>query len=661
MEAIWIGAAFSLGLIGRQFGLPPLAGYLLAGFVLHAFNFESGPILDVVAHYGVLLLLFSVGLKLDLRGLLRQSILGTAIIHLAFTGILLGLALLVSTSLDWRGALFLAVTLGFSSTVLAAKVLEDRREVRAFHGRIAIGILIIQDFVAVGLLSFTVGHTPDPYALLLLGLPFIRPLLHKLLEISGHDELLVVLGLLLALAGGAVFEQVGLSSELGALVLGGLLSGHNKAVELFKSLWGLKEAFLVGFFLQISLTGWPDTTGLLYIVLLMLILPLKSLLFFFLLLAFKLRSRSAFLVSLGLSSYSEFALICVPVGIAAGWITTDWAVILALAITLSFMVTAPINRLAHRAYARLEPNLLPLETTERHPDEQPLLLGRSHILVLGMGRSGTAAYDFLKGHGMRVAGLDSDPTKVARHRKAGRRVLFADAEDPGLWQNLQLDEVKSVLITMPDAQSTSLSAKELRAHGFKGMIGATTRHHDEDRSLLDAGVDRIFLTYEESGVGLAEHIVEAMDKSDQDRIEKIVELDAPVARVWRAITDHEEFGDWFRVRLDGPFKVGETTTGSITYPGHEGVKWESVTERMEHERLFAFSWPPGAIDPDTTYNDDAKVMVEFHLQPRNNGTRLTIIESGFLQFPDSKRLDVLRSNREGWDIQAGHIAEYVAG
>jgi len=513
MEALWIGAAFVLGLLGRQFGLPPLAGYLLAGFVLHAFHFESGALLDAVAHYGVLLLLFSVGLKLDLRGLLRQSILGTAVIHLFITGGLLGFVLFVSTDLNWYGALFLAATLGFSSTVLAAKVLEDRREARSFHGRIAIGVLIIQDLVAVGLLSFSGDQAPSPSAFLLLGLPLLRPLLHRVLEISGHDELLVLFGLLLALVGGAAFEQVGMSSELGALVLGGLLSGHSKAVELFKSLWGLKEAFLVGFFLQISLTGWPDAMGLLYLALLMLFLPLKSLLFFFLLLVFRLRSRSAFLVSLSLSSYSEFALICVPVGIQAGWITAEWAVILALAITLSFMVTAPINRVAHHIYARFEASLLPFETTERHPDEQPILLGRSHILVLGMGRSGTAAYDFLKRHGMRVAGLDSDPTKVARHRKAGRRVLFADSEDPGLWHHLELGEVQAVLITMPDAQSTSLSAKELRGHGFTGLIGATARHHDEDQPLVEAGVDMTFLTYEESGVGLAEHIVEAMGKT----------------------------------------------------------------------------------------------------------------------------------------------------
>lgn len=151
-----------------------------------------------------------------------------------------------------------------------------------------------------------------------------------------------------------------------------------------------------------------------------------------------------------------------------------------------------------------------------------------------------------------------------------------------------------------------------------------------------------------------------MNDADQDRIEKVVDLAAPVSRVWRALTDHREFGKWFRVRLDGAFEVGATTRGRITYPGHEDIEWVSVTERMDPERLFAFSWPPSAIDPDTEYDDEAKVLVEFRLEATEIGTRLTITESGFLQFPEAKRLEVLRSNREGWDIQAENVAAHVA-
>ena len=149
--------------------------------------------------------------------------------------------------------------------------------------------------------------------------------------------------------------------------------------------------------------------------------------------------------------------------------------------------------------------------------------------------------------------------------------------------------------------------------------------------------------------------------NDQDRIQKVVDMAAPVSRVWRAITDHEEFGKWFRVRLDGPFEVGVTTTGNITYPGYEDMKWVSTTEKLEPERLFVFSWPPSAVDPETEYGDEAKVLVEFRLEPTDGGTRLTITESGFQHFPDAKRLEVLRSNEEGWNIQAKNVTAHVQG
>lgn len=145
----------------------------------------------------------------------------------------------------------------------------------------------------------------------------------------------------------------------------------------------------------------------------------------------------------------------------------------------------------------------------------------------------------------------------------------------------------------------------------------------------------------------------------QDRIEKVVELRAPVSKVWNALTDHRQFGEWFHVRLDSPFEVGAVTTGEVTHPDCD-MQWESTTEELTPEKRFVFSWPPSAVDPDTDYPADAKVTVVFELEPTDEGTRLTITETGFMQFPERKRLDVLRSNTNGWDMQAVNIAEYLA-
>ena len=141
-----------------------------------------------------------------------------------------------------------------------------------------------------------------------------------------------------------------------------------------------------------------------------------------------------------------------------------------------------------------------------------------------------------------------------------------------------------------------------------------------------------------------------------DRIEKVIELAAPVARVWRAITDHEEFGRWFRVALDGPFAPGEVSTGRMTYPGYEHLPWRAVVERMEHERLFSFRWHDF---DEKSVADQPMTRVEFRLEPVPGGTRLTITESGFASLPEPRRLEVFRSNAEGWEIQARNIAAHV--
>ena len=146
----------------------------------------------------------------------------------------------------------------------------------------------------------------------------------------------------------------------------------------------------------------------------------------------------------------------------------------------------------------------------------------------------------------------------------------------------------------------------------------------------------------------------------QDSIEKSLELKAPVARVWRALTDYTEFGEWFRVKLEGPFVVGEISLGRITQPGYEHIKWEAMVLVMEHERLFSFEWYPYEFGPEIDYSDQPKMLVEFRLEPAPGGTRLEIKESGFDALPDdTRRIDAFRSNTRGWNEQARNIAAHV--
>jgi uncharacterized protein YndB with AHSA1/START domain len=144
-----------------------------------------------------------------------------------------------------------------------------------------------------------------------------------------------------------------------------------------------------------------------------------------------------------------------------------------------------------------------------------------------------------------------------------------------------------------------------------------------------------------------------------DRIEKSIEIAAPVDRVWRALTDFEEFGVWFRVKLDGPFAVGEVSGGHITYPGYEHLKWEARVVAMEAPRLFAFTWHPYAVDPERDYSDEPPTRVEFRLDPDGAGTRLTVTESGFDSIPAERRDEALRMNEGGWAAQVENLRAHV--
>jgi len=145
-----------------------------------------------------------------------------------------------------------------------------------------------------------------------------------------------------------------------------------------------------------------------------------------------------------------------------------------------------------------------------------------------------------------------------------------------------------------------------------------------------------------------------------DRIEKRIELRASVSRVWHALTDYREFGEWFRVKLDGPFVPGQISRGHITYPGYEHLKWEAVVQTMEPERLFSFTWHPYSVDPKIDYLKETPTLVEFRLEKTTSGTLLLLTESGFDKIPSHRNLEALRRNDGGWTEQMKNIESHVA-
>jgi len=513
MDIFWILFAFVCGLAVKQFGLPPLIGYLIAGFLLNFAGLESNDALEAIANIGITLMLFTIGLKLHLGDLIKLEVwagtLGyTALWILIFAGIALFLGALSApyfSDLSWQSAALLAFAFSFSSTVCVIKVLEDSGEKTTRHGRFAIAVLVMQDLIAVIFLVVAAGKIPSIWAVLLFGLLLVRPIFNKILDNSGHGELLALSGFLFALGGYELFAALGVKGDLGALAAGVLLSHHNKASELSKSLFAFKDLFLIGFFLTIGLAALPDLTMVLTAVLLTLLLPLKLLLFFGLLCYFRLRARTANLVSLVLTNYSEFGLIVMILGVQLNLLDDHWLVILALSLSISFAITCIYYHNAHKLYASAKQVLSRFERPQILPEDDFFQPKNAEILVIGTGRVGQGAYHALYNElGDRVWGMDANSERIKQQKQQGMHVFVGDAENADLWENLNVANIKLVLIAIPSIEDCRNINEQLKVAGYHGKIAAIARYEDDRNQLMSYGIDKVFDFFIEAGAGFAE-------------------------------------------------------------------------------------------------------------------------------------------------------------
>jgi len=516
-DIIAIGIAYALGLAARFVGLPPLVGYLLAGFGLYAAGSQLTSTLSEFSEMGVTLLLFSIGLKLRLRSLLMPQIWAVASLHMLVTVALTATFIVVMgvigvslfTGIDPVVVALVAFALSFSSTVFAVKVLEEKGEMNSLYGRVSIGILIVQDIVAVVFLAISAGKMPSVWALSLLLLIPLRPLLYRLLERSGRGELQILFGLTLALGGAQLFELVSVKGDLGALILGVMLANHARSAELAHQLLGFKDLFLVGFFLSIGLSGPLSWDAIAIGLLLLLLVPFKALLFFVLFSKFHLRARTSLLGSLSLANYSEFGLIVAAISVSNGWLGSEWLIIIAIALSLSFIVAAPLNSASYRLYKHMRTRLLQFETSQYIAEEEDINPGDTRVIIFGMGRVGSGAYDAMRQRmGEQVLGVDYDEDTVKRLKASNRHVIHGSATDPDFWNRMHLDfdSVSLILLAMPNARENLYAARQLRDAGYAGKVAAVAKYADEIEELKQAGVHAAFNLYAEAGAGFAEHV-----------------------------------------------------------------------------------------------------------------------------------------------------------
>ncbi|HHL58055.1 MAG TPA: potassium transporter Kef [Bacteroidetes bacterium] len=520
LDAIWISVAFLGGYLARRINLPPLIGFLVAGFVLNFAGFTDGGIaLEAAATLGVMLLLFTIGLKLNIRSLLKPEIWLATVIQMVAMTLVFGLLILFLSYLgltllfgiEPETALIIGFSLSFSSTVFAVKTLEDRGEVTSFHGNLTIGILVMQDIIAVIFLTFA-GEVNTSIWLLALPvyLVIIRFILLKLLSNIDHGELFTLFGFFAAFVAGALsFKFFGLKADLGALVMGILIGSHYRSKELTKHMMGYKDFFLVAFFLKIGLSGFPTSQELIIALILLLFVLFKGSFFMYLFTRFRLRARTSWLASLSLANYSEFGLIVAAIGFQEGLIGKEWMVILALALSFSFVVGSSLSSYAHNLFDKYQRRITRLNKNCAHPDDEISDLGNATYLVCGMGRIGRVVYYYLHGkYGDKVIGMDYDMETINKLKSANKNVFWGDATDILFWQKAKLGNIKMVFLAMSDHASNLNVAREISLlKDVHFLVGSTSQFKDEFIQLKETGVHFVYNYYDRMGADFAEKFI----------------------------------------------------------------------------------------------------------------------------------------------------------
>ena len=513
VEPITILFAFLCGVGFRRVGFPPLPGYLLAGFLSHWMGLGDIALITAIADIGILLLLFTIGLKLNLKELAAPQVWGVASLQILIAvpltvGVILAAGMVFpSLSLpNLSSAWVLAFALSFSSTVFAVKMFEDRGETVSLHATLAIGVLVIQDILAVAYLVAASDVRPGPEALVLLGLPLLRPIGLYLLRLAGHGELVLLFGITVALGAAQLFDVLHLKAGLGALIAGMLLANSPRSKEMYNSMIGLKDLFLIGFFLQIGYYGLPSREMILVAVALSLLIFVRPVLYYLLFVTFKLRARTALLASFSLFNYSEFGLIVAAIAASQGMLSPDWLTTLALAVSISFFLATPFNAQIHNIYHRFHSLLHRLERKERLTQELPANLADARIVVLGMGRVGLGAYQFfVERYPNQVVGVEEKFSKVLEHQANGYNCVHADASDHDFWENTGVTDRDLILVSLSNHSENMTAVKLAHACGFDHRLAVVSRYPDEQKELQDLGCI-VFNLYAEAGYGFAEHV-----------------------------------------------------------------------------------------------------------------------------------------------------------
>ena len=541
MAAILILAGL-LGFAALKLRQPLIIAFIGVGLLagpdmLDIVGRDNAGALAMLAELGIALLLFMVGLKLD-PGIIRT--LGPEAVIAGTLQILLcglaGTGLCLALGFPGKESLLLGIGLSFSSTIIVVKILSDQRAIDSLYGRMALGILIMQDIAVI--LAMVVVSTDVSAggaggfgliavkALAIAGatILFIRFLSQPLSRHLAHNgELMVIFAIGFAGTAAALCSTAGLGKELGGLLAGIALAPTPLNNILTARLTALRDFLLLFFFVNLGAhmsLGNLEQQIAPALILTGFVLAGKPMIIYAIMRLRRYRRRTAFLTGLTLAQISEFSLILVAMGAAAGYAdaaSADMMTLIAL-ITIGLSTGAILS--SGRLYETLEKKRARGKQTDWHVQEDPR---RPHdngpdIIIFGLGRYGTAMAREFRKQNLRLLGIDFDPQAVRNALREGIDSIYGDAADPEFPAHLPLGQAKAVVFAFHHYVSGPLTtdlrrilAASLRAHGYKGHIAATSHSHQHDHDLARQGIDIILLPFEDAAFYAASRITGALN------------------------------------------------------------------------------------------------------------------------------------------------------
>ncbi|MBM4181569.1 MAG: cation:proton antiporter [Betaproteobacteria bacterium] len=531
--ALLLGITAAAGALATRLKQPVLIAYIVVGILVGPAVFglvQAHDQIDLLAQIGVAVLLFLVGLKLDLQHVrhIGPVALATGLGQLAFT-ILFGFFIILALGKGVMEALYVAVALTFSSTIIIVKLLSDKRELDSLHGRIAVGFLIVQDIavvvammamsalrgadqaagweVAVSLLARVAGAAVLVYLLM----RYVLPGLVRVMARS--QELLLVFAIAWGTGLAALGEWAGFSKEAGAFLAGFSLASTSYREAISARLTGIRDFLLLFFFIDLGAKLDFSTLGgeiVPAMVLSAFVLIGNPLIVMAIMGYMGYRKRTGFLAGLTVAQISEFSIVFVAMGISLGHVGMQALGLTTLVGVVTIALSTYMILFSHALYDRLAPWLGVFERKRPHRElaveRQPHGTSRPDIVVFGLGRYGERLARRLKDSGLAVLGVEFDPELVRRLRAQGMEVRFGDGQDADFMESLPLEGVPWAVSTLPDLESNRALLHALATRGFAGEVAMVARDDAQGAALKRAGAPTVLYPFRDAVDFTVEHL-----------------------------------------------------------------------------------------------------------------------------------------------------------